>query len=77
MDKPGFWAALKGWRTMIVAVICGGAAAMIGAAAMLDWAAPLHDWLPTLPGWLIVLLASFIAGALRTITTTPLFKDKP
>lgn len=76
MDKPGFWAALNGWRTMIVAVICGGAAAMIGAAAMLDWAAPLHDWLPTLPGWLIVLLASFIGGALRTITTTPMGSSK-
>lgn len=77
MKKPSLWDALKGWKTIIVAVICGGVAAMIGAAAMLDWAQPLHDWLPTLPGWLIVLLASFIGGALRVITTTPLFKDKP
>lgn len=76
MEKPGLLAALKGWRTMAVAIFCGGMAALVGAAAALDWAKPLHDWLPTLPGWAIVLLASFIGGALRTITTTPMFKDK-
>lgn len=77
MEQPTFWAALKGWRTMIVAVFCGGLAAMIGAASMLDYATPLQEWLPTWPGWLIVLIASFIAGALRAITTSPIFRDEP
>jgi len=71
MEIPGILAALKGWRTIIVAVICGGVAAMLGAASLMDWAPVLRSYLPDVPAWAVALGASFIAGALRVITTTP------
>lgn len=70
--NDGFWAKIKGWRTMIIACLAGGLSAGFGALTMLDWSPVLQDFVPQLPGWAIVLLAAFIGGALRTITTTPM-----
>lgn len=72
METPGFWAALKGYRTIIVAVIGGAIAALIGAAEAMDWAPVLRSYLPDIPAWAIGLIAAAIGGALRTITSTPL-----
>ncbi|MGC0600751.1 hypothetical protein, partial [Escherichia coli] len=68
---------LKGWRTMAVAIIAGGLSAAFGALSLMDWAEPVRDLFPALPGWAIILLAAFIAGALRAITTTPLGEKQP
>lgn len=72
MDVLSILATLKGWRTMIIAAICGGAAAVIGAVQIMDWAPVLSAALPDVPGWIIALTASFVGGALRVITTTPM-----
>ena len=77
MDKPGFWEQIKGWRTMGVAIIAGGLSAAFGAISLMDWAEPIRDLFPSLPGWVIILLAAFIGGALRVITTTPMGDKQP
>lgn len=58
---------------MVVALVSGGLAAVWGVLTEFDFAPSLQAMLPDLPAWAIVLLASFIGGALRTITTTPVF----
>lgn len=66
------WAALKGWRTLSVTMFAGGFAALIGAVEIMDWAPIITDYLPQVPGWAVTLIAAFIGGALRAITTTPM-----
>lgn len=65
-------AAIRGWRTMIVAMIGGAFAALIGAAQALDWAPVLRSYLPDVPAWAVGLAAAALGGALRAITTTPM-----
>ena len=77
MEKPGFWERLKGWRTMGVAIIAGGLSAAFGALSFMDWTEPVRELFPSLPGWVIILLAAFIGGALRVITTTPMGEKQP
>lgn len=72
METPSWFAALKGWRTMLVAVIGGALAALIGAAEAMDWAPVLRSYLPDIPAWAVGLIAAAIGGALRAITTTPM-----
>ena len=57
--------------------IAGGLSAAFGALSFMDWAEPVRELFPSLPGWVIILLAAFIGGALRVITTTSMGEKQP